>query len=240
MTTLTMATPTMIAGADPEALYRLMTWLSPAYPVGGFSYSHGLEHAVDTGAVRDRKSLVEFVETVLELGAGHADAALLAASWKAVRQDDPAALDRIADLADAWRGTAEMALESAAQGAAFLAATNAAWPAPALSSFAAKRRGLASYCVAVGVAAAEQGVALEAVLTAYLQAIVASLVSASLRLVPLGQRDGQATMAILRAPVARAVAAALATDPEDVGTAVPMLDLHSIRHETQYTRLFRS
>jgi urease accessory protein len=229
---------TMTTGTDAAALYRLMTWLSPAYPIGSFSYSHGLEMAVEEGAVRDRTTLVAYIESVLSCGAGHVDAALLAAAWRA--GGDPARLDEIADLADAWRGTAETALESGAQGAAFLRATNAAWPAPGLAAFTERRSAAASFSVAVGIAAAEQGVPLAAALTAFLQAFAANLVSAGVRLVPLGQTDGQATLAALEPVVAAAVETALAADLDAIGSAAPAIDLLSMRHETQYTRLFRS
>src|SRR3954453_14169341 len=105
-----MATAT--AMSNDAALYRLLAWLSPAYPIGGFSYSHGLEWAVEAGLVRDRATLVDWIKGILRHGAGRIDGALLAAAWRAARQDDAAALDAIAELAAAWRGSAETALES--------------------------------------------------------------------------------------------------------------------------------
>src|SRR6202040_3018030 len=113
----------MIMSTTEAALYRLMTWLSPAYPLGAFSYSHGLEYAVEAGLVADRESLREWVATAIGAGAGRGDAALAAAAVRAARADDRAALDEVSALAAAWRGTAETALESRAQGAAFLATT---------------------------------------------------------------------------------------------------------------------
>ena len=113
-----MATATTII-IEPGALHRLLAWLSPAYPVGGFSYSHGLEAAVEDGSVRDRAGLVAYVSAVLRAGAGRVDGALLAAAWRAAEAEDEAALDDTAELAAAWRGTAETALESLQQGAAF-------------------------------------------------------------------------------------------------------------------------
>jgi len=104
----------------PEAaLYRLLTWLSPSYPVGAFSYSHGLEYAIEAGLVRDRASLTDWTATVLQAGAGRSDGALFAAAWRAAQANDGDALDEIVELAAAWRGSAETALESAAQGVAF-------------------------------------------------------------------------------------------------------------------------
>ena len=222
------------------ALYRLMTWLSPAYPLGAFSYSHGLEYAVEVGLVTDRESLCDWVATAVGAGAGRSDGALLAAAWRAAAAGDRAALDDVAALAVAWRGTAETALESRAQGAAFLATTRAAWPHVLLDELSLRHRGEMALPVAVGVAAAVQDVPLAAALTAYLHAFAGNLVSAGVRLIPLGQSDGQRAVAALESVVADAVTAALATPLEEVGTAAPLLDWCSMRHETQYTRLFRS
>jgi urease accessory protein len=233
--------PAAIITMIPEAaLYRLMTWLSPSYPLGAFSYSHGLEYAVEAGRVRDRAGLRDWVATVIAAGAGRSDGALLAAAWCAAEAGDRAKLDEIVELALAWRGSAETALESRQQGAAFLAATRAAWPNPLLDALALRHRGEAALPVAVGVAAAAHGVPLAAVLTAYLHAFSGALVSAGQRLIPLGQSDGQAVIAALEPVVAAAAASVLATPLDEIGTAAPFIDWCSMRHETQYTRLFRS
>ena len=230
----------IIMSTTEAALYRLMTWLSPAYPLGAFSYSHGLEYAVEVGLVADRDSLQAWVATAVSAGAGRSDAALLVAAWRAARADDRAALDEVVALAAAWRGTAETALESRAQGAAFLATTRAAWPHVLLDALALRHRGELALPVAVGVAAAMQDVPLPAVLTAYLHALASNLVSAGVRLIPLGQSDGQLAIATLERVVAASAAGVLVRPLEDIGTAAPLLDWCSMRHETQYTRLFRS
>lgn len=223
------------------ALYRLLAWLSPSYPIGAFSYSHGIEAAIDAGLVRDRESLVAWIEGVLAHGTGRIDGALFAAAWRAASRGDDAALDEITDLAAAWRGTAEMALESRQQGASFLTITRMAWPDARLDAFAVRRDGQCALPVAVAVAAAWSGIGLEAALTGYLHAFVANLCSAAMRAIPLGQTDGQRALAGLETTVARAVAAALRVDAlEEIGTAAPLLDWCSMRHEIQYTRLFRS
>lgn len=222
------------------ALYRLMTWLSPSYPLGAFSYSHGLENAVESGLVRDRDTLVAFVATAVAAGAGRSDGALLAASWRAAAARDHAALDATAALAFAWRGTAETALECRAQGAAFLTTTRAAWPHPLLDELALRHRGELSLPVAVGAAAAAHEVPLAALLTAYLHAFAGALVSAGVRLIPLGQSDGQRAVAALAPVVATAAAQVLATPLDEIGTSAPIIERCSMRHETQYTRLFRS
>jgi len=222
------------------ALYRLMSWLTPAYPTGAFSYSHGLEYAVAAGLVRDRESLIDWVATAVASGAGKSDGALLAAAWRAATADDRDALDGAAELAAAWRGTAETALESRAQGAAFLSVTRTAWPHPLLDALALRHGGELALPVAVGAATAAQQVPLSAALTAYLHAFASNLVSAGMRLIPLGQSDGQRAIAALEAIVAATAEHVSKTPLERIGTAAPLLDWCSMRHETQYTRLFRS
>ncbi|CAA9281489.1 MAG: Urease accessory protein UreF [uncultured Acetobacteraceae bacterium] len=225
---------------EPAALYRLLAWLSPAYPVGGFSYSHGLEAAVEAGSVRDRAGLVGYVAAVLRAGTGRVDGALLAAAWRAAQDGDGPALDDAAALAAAWRGTAETALESLQQGAAFAAVTQAAWPEAHLAAFAARHPRRLSAAVAFGAAAGFHGVPLRPALAGWLGAFAANLVSAGVRLVPLGQTDGQIATAALHPVIEAAADVALVADLDRLGTATPTIDLLSMRHETQYTRLFRS
>lgn len=223
------------------ALYRLLLWMSPAYPIGGFSYSHGIEAAVEAGALRDADDLQDWVETVMTGGAGAIDAALFATAYRAAQANDQTALAEIADRADVWRGTEELALESSQQGASFLAISNAAWPMPAVAAFASARGGAAALPVSVAVTAAAHGVGLRPALQAYLTGFVANLVSAGLRAIPLGQTAAQIALARLEPAVTAAVEAGLAVaDLDEVGAAAPGLDLFSITHETQYTRLFRS
>ena len=230
-----MGRSTKTAMADP--LYRLLAWLSPAYPIGAFSYSHGVETAVEEGFIRDRASLVAWLESVLLQGTGAVDGALFAAAWRAAASEDWPAFDAVAERAAAWRGTMEMALESRQQGGSFLSITRTAWPHPDLENV----RDELALPVAVALAAAVHGIALESALGAYLHAFTANLISAAVRTVPLGQSDGQRALAGLEGVVHRAAEAAVAvSDLDEVGTATPLLDWCSLRHETQYTRLFRS
>lgn len=226
-----------------SALYRLMTWLSPAFPVGAFTYSHGIEYAVEAGLVSDRDSLARWITDILLHGSGGIDATFAGAAWVAVSSNDNGELARISKYAETYRGTAEMALESRAQGRAFLDAVRRAWPYPRLDSWtkelAAAERSPA-YPVAVGVAAALAGIPRDLTVTAYLHAFASNLVSAGVRLVPLGQSDGVAAMAALEPPVRTAAKDALTRDLDDIGTATVMVDWTSMQHETQYTRLYRS
>lgn len=226
-------------GASSQTLARLMLWLSPAYPVGGFSYSHGLEWTVEAGIVKDAATVGDWIEDVLVHGAGRTDAILLGEAWRALTAQDVPRFDAAAELAAALVPSAERRLETLAQGTAFLAATLAAWPKPKLAKLAENGRQIA-YPIAVGACAAVHGLPLVETAHAFIQAFAATLVSAGVRLIPLGQSDGLRVLARLEPLVARVVAAALAAPLDDVGGAAISVDISSMRHETQYTRLFRS
>ena len=224
---------------DSRALLRLHSWLSPSFPVGAFSYSHGIEFAVEDGLVRDAGTLTDWLSAVLQFGNGRNEAIFFAAAWRA----DGDARMAVAELAMAHRGTREFSLESTAQGEAFLKTVRAAWPHRALDDWAAvlSATGVAPVMpVAVAVVASVHGVDLRAALTLYLQAFAANLVSAAVRLIPLGQTDGQRVCARLEPVLIDCVDSALVADLDDIGTATPVVDWTSMRHETQHTRLFRS
>src|SRR5215470_17456173 len=175
--------------ADP--LYRLLAWLSPAYPIGAFSYSHGVETAVEEGFIMDRGSLVSWLQSVLLQGTAAVDGALFAAAWRAAVDADWPAFDSLAERAAAWRGSSEMALEARQQGGSFLSITRTAWPHAALDGAHERLAGELALPVAVALAAACHGIDIEAALQAYLHAFSANLISAAMRSVPLGQSDGQ-------------------------------------------------
>ncbi len=224
---------------DSRALLRLHGWLSPSFPVGAFSYSHGLEFAVEDGLVRDAGTLADWLSAILRYGNGRNEAIFFVAAWRADGADRMA----VAELAAAYRGTSELGLESTAQGQAFLKTVRAAWPHRALDDRADRlsAAGIVPVMpVAVAVVASMHGIDLRASLTLYLQAFAANLVSAAVRLIPLGQTDGQRVCARLEPVLIDAVDAALAADPDDIGTATPVVDWTSMQHETQHTRLFRS
>ena len=230
----------MTEAPQAPALYRLMAWLSPAYPVGAFSYSSGIEWAVEQGDIVDAETLKAWLSAMLAQGGGYCDAVLFAHAHRAVAAADDALLRDVAELAAAFAPTKERHLETTAQGNAFIAATRAAWPCAAIDALKACWDGPVAYPVAVAVAAAGHGVALAPALAAYLQAVIANWVSAGVRLVPLGQTDGQRVLAALEPVVAATATRALAASLDDLGSAAFRADLGSARHETQYTRLFRS
>ncbi len=217
-----------------------MAWLSPAYPVGAFSYSGGIEWAVEAGDIRDAETLRRWLAVLLGEGGGFSDAVFFVHAHRATAANDDAALRSVAELAAAFVPSKERFLETTAQGRAFLEVTRAAWPCPALTRFAAACDGPVALPVAVGVACAGHGVARDGALHAFVHALVANGISAGVRLVPLGQTDGQRVLAALEPAVAAAATRALATPLDEVGTCAFRADLASMRHETQYTRLFRS
>jgi urease accessory protein len=225
---------------DAAALYRLMAWLSPAYPVGAFSYSSGLEWAVESGDVTDAATLRDWLATVLRDGGAFCDAVFFVHAHRAVSAGDDPALVAVAELAAAFAPSKERHLETTAQGAAFIEATRKAWPCAALDRLPVAWDGPVAYPVAVAVASAGHGLALEPALHAFLHAVVSNLISAGVRLVPLGQSDGQRVLAALEPAVASTVSAALGMPLDDIGGAAFRADLASMHHETQYTRLFRT
>lgn len=231
---------TMADDAQAAELYRLMAWLSPSYPVGAFSYSSGIEWAVEAGDIKDAASLRAWLGVVIGEGGVLCDAVFLAHAYRSLADPSNDALRAVAELAAAFAPSKERHLETTAQGAAFIAATRAAWPCEALDRLAAAWDGPVAYPVAVGVAAAGHGIALEPALHAYLHAVAANLISAGVRLIPLGQSDGQRLLAALEPVVVAAAQKALATPLDQVGGAAFRADLASVLHETQYTRLFRS
>jgi len=223
-----------------SALYRLMAWLSPAYPIGAFSYSSGIEWAVEAGDITDAASFEDWLAVMIADGSGFCDAVFFAHAHRAVSRSDAGALRLVAELAAAFAPSKERHLETTAQGRAFLDATRAAWPTPALDCLLAISDGGVALPVAVGVASAGHAIALAPALRAYLHAFAANLVSAGVRLVPLGQTDGQRVLAALEPMVATTAERARTTALDDVGGAAFRADLAAMRHETQHTRLFRS
>lgn len=230
----------MLVGGGERALYRLMAWLSPAFPVGAFSYSSGIEWAVEAGDIADEASLQDWLGVMLSDGGGYCDAVLFAQAHRAALGDDDIALQDIAELAAAFAPSKERHLETTAQGNAFIEAARAAWGCLALDRLKSIWDGPVAYPVAVAVTAAGHGIAVEPALAAYLQALAANWVSAGVRLIPLGQTQGLRVVAALEPAVALTAHRALHATLDDLGSAAFRADLASARHETQYTRLFRS
>ncbi|WP_246682752.1 urease accessory protein UreF [Methylobacterium sp. WL9] len=219
---------------------RLMAWLSPTYPIGAFAYSHGLEWAVETGDIRDEASLSQWLDDVVERGAGRNDLILCAEAHRTASAGDAVGLAEVNDLALALAPSRELHLETSQQGRSFLDATLSAWPCTALDSVGAVLDGAVALPVAVGTASGAHGMARPPTLAAYGLAFVQNLVSAALRVAPVGQSAGTRIIARLAPRVAALAEAVQDLGLDGLGSATLRLDLGSFRHETQYSRIFRS
>lgn len=221
ITTNTITATIITPMTDLAALQNLFAWLSPAYPVGSFAYSHGIEQAIADGALTDSASVQGWIGDILTHGAGRNDAILLAHAWRG---------EDVADLALAFSGCAERRRETVEQGAAFAriaGAVDGALPA-------------GPYPVVVGQAAARAGAPLPETLVMFVQAFAGNLITACVKSVPLGQTEGQRILSALM-PVIRAVATDAETATlDDLGGACLRADLSAIRHETLEPRIYRT
>jgi urease accessory protein len=229
-----------ISEGEAAALYRLMTWLSPAFPVGAFSYSSGIEWAVEAGDIVDAASFGDWLSAMLNDGSGFCDGIFLCHAYRAVEAGDPCALRDTAELAAAFVPSRERQLETSTQGRAFIDIVRAAWSCDGLDQAIACCEGAIVYPVAVGLASAAHAIPLAPALHAFLHALLSNWISAGSRLIPLGQTDCQRLLARLEPVVAATAGSALGATLDDLGSATFRADLASLRHETQYTRLFRS
>jgi urease accessory protein len=224
-------------------MFRLAAWLSPAFPVGAYTYSSGLEFAVEEGLVSDAPSLETWLGGMFRFGAAAVDGGFFCIAHRAARFGNEDALAEVLEWADVLRPTAELALESAAQGEAFLKTMRAAWPHEGLETLASlctAQGRKPAYAVAAGAACGCHGLALETSVVALLHALAANLVSAAVRVIPLGQTDGQRVTAALEPAIAELAETVKDKALDELGAATPMVDWTSMRHETQHTRLFRS
>ena len=218
----------------------LLVWLSPSFPVGAFAYSHGLEWAVEAGDINNAATCESWISDLLVHGSGYNDAIIMAAAHRAITIRDRAALGEVAELAVAMQPSSERHLEAIAQGNAFLTAARAAWEVPSLAFLKSAWDGDVAYPVAVGALSAGHDIPLSTTLDAFLLAFSATLVSAAVRLGPIGQTDAQRILAALMPTIRKTAILASTSTLDDLGSAAFRSDLASLRHETQYTRLFRS
>jgi urease accessory protein len=224
----------------PDALYRLLLWLSPAYPVGAFAYSSGIEWAIEAGDINNVATLRDWLDAMLTLGSGFNDGVLFAQMHCAISRGDDAAAAEIAELAAAFVPSRERYEETTKLGRAFVEVTEAAWPCRALARLKDIWPGPIAYPIAVGTACAGHNVPLAPALHAFLTAIVANWISAGVRLIPLGHTDSQRLLQMLEPVVGETAQRAMTSGVDDLGSATFRADLAGIKHETQYTRLFRS
>ena len=219
-----------------SVILPLFAWLSPSYPVGCYAYSHALEWAVEAGDVSDETTLVAWLTDLLTLGLGRNDAILLSHAYRAVEQGHRRDLETVNELALALSPSAELYLETSQQGRSFLDATLAAWPSPHLPPL----EGDVAFPVAIGMAAAAHSVPLPITSQAYLFGLVQTLVSAAIRLAPIGQTGGIRVSAALAGTAQDIAHQGMSLTLDNIGGSTFRADLGSFHHENQYTRLFRS
>lgn len=233
-------------GTDAAALLPLLWLASPALPIGGFSYSDGLESSVERSFVASESEATAWLIEQLHLVQARADLAVVAQAVAAWRDGD---LARVRAL-NAWvlrtRETSELRLQAEQMGRSLLEwlrnqDAHAPAPAPARHS---QTQALAamdpSYPVAFALAASRSAASVRDIVTACAFAWAENMVQAALKAVPLGQNAGQRMLARLVQDIPAAVATALATDDDARQSFAPMLAILSAQHETQYSRLFRS
>lgn len=227
--------------SNPAALQKLVTWLSPAFPVGSFAWSAGLETAITDRRVTDSERLQNWIEGALAHGGIRTDAVLLAHAWRAVQNGGTvlgASRDELSDLADlllALTGSKERWMETTITGDSYARAVKF-WPSHVLELLPQP----CPYPIAVGALAAGHDIALADTLTAWLTATVHGQISVAVRLVPLGQTDGLRVLAALEPRVAALAASAATATLADLGAIAYAADIAQMRHETLEPRIFRS
>ena len=220
--------------------HLLFTWLSPAFPVGAFAYSHGLEMAAERKLVTSQSQLQNWLSILITQGSLKNDLLLLAHAHRASHAADENGLVDVNALALALQPSAERYLESTQQGGSFLIAVAAAWPIAALIASHKIITQDVAYPVAVGIASAAHAIPLPPTLQAFAFAFVTNLTSAAIRLGIVGQTGAQAIIAALAPALHDAAVRAEQGTLEAIGSATFSADLCSLEHETQYSRLFRS
>jgi len=222
------------------ALTRLLQIASPALPVGAFSYSQGLEWAIEEGTVRDEVSALAWIGDLLEHNLGRFEAPLLARLIAAWRRDDLDAVRELNALYLASRESAELRAETLQMGYSFVRLLRELGDFPADTLAALDALGETSFPAAWSAAAARWEIDAETALTAWLWAWAENQAMAALKAVPLGQSAGQRILLALGARLPAIARRALALEPEAWSNLAPGFALASCRHETQYSRLFRS
>jgi urease accessory protein len=240
ITITVMATNAKTKAESANSALPLLAWLSPAFPVGSFAYSHGIEWAFESSDVTNAQSTENWIADLIECGGPWSDAVLLACAHRAVSAKELDTLKDVAEFAAALSPSKERKLETMAQGEAFMNTVSAAWSNKSFEKALAAIGKEVAYPVAVGVASAAHEISLRVTLESYLLAVVSNFVSAAVRLIPLGQTDGTKIVARLTLCVREIAGRAEKSTLDDVGGAAIRSDIASMKHETQYTRLFRS
>ena len=241
----------MTTSMSQSAIYRLLTFLSPAFPIGAFTYSHGLEQVIDAGGVGNAEELQSWLKDILTHGAGRSDAILMSQTYRAAVAGSHDGVQELAELGLALQPSKERHLETSAQGTAFIDTVLASWPPGAQTAAGSVFTRLTigntgthltewPYPAALGLVCAAHELPEDASLTAFLHSFAANLISVAVRAVPLGQNEGQRVLAALEPVLSKITAEAMDAGLDDLGTSTFLADIASMAHETQYSRLFRS
>jgi urease accessory protein len=229
----TSTTTTTATGID-AALLQLIWLASPALPVGGFSYSEGLEAAVDAGLVRDEATAADWLADQLHLGLARSDLAVLAQAVDAWRRGDSGRIRALDQWVLQTRETAELRQQTEQMGRSLVEWLKAVHPQQVPAAPAP------TYPVAFGRAASAGAAAPRDILLAFAFGWAENMMQAAIKSVPLGQSAGQRILLRLAAEIPAAVDLALALGDDERQAFTPMLAILSAQHETQYSRLFRS
>ena len=229
--------PASVPGVEPLAQLRLLQLVSPALPTGGFTYSQGLEYAVEAGWVHDVASLQDWLAGLIEDAIAYLEIPVLARLYHACAKQDTATLDQWGRYLLATRETFELRLEEQQRARALtrllidLGISNTQ-----------KLQAVMEQCQAApyALAASSWGISLHEAALGYAWNWLENMVIAAVKLIPLGQTDGQRVQLLLAETLAGAVQHGLAVPDDDIGASAPAMALASSLHETQYTRLFRS
>lgn len=232
MITRMIIATTITMNSDHRSILRLMAWLSPVFPIGGFAYSSGLEGAVHDNAVSSEDDLKQWILDLLVYGSNWNDAVLFAATWRHVQKGEN--IDELIALSEAMAGTRERHLETMAQGSAFLTA---------IVEWDEGFTNLPKQCalpLAIAVRCADAEIALVPALATYLQAFVSNQLQAAIRLSIIGQSGAAKLLAQLEGSILDLAEKAAVSDLDDLGSFTLHADILSMRHETQESRIFRS
>jgi urease accessory protein len=218
----------MAITTEPRQLLQLLAFMSPAFPIGSFAYSHGLEWAIDDGAVTSAEDVRRWIESLLVHGSGWNDALLFAAAFDA----NHVARQEIDELALALAASRERALETSDLGQSFAKAT--------ATLLTEEAKDFQTYPVAVSAACGDAGIGKHAALLAFLQAFSNNLIAVAVRLIPIGQTKGLEVMRDLMPIITETARRAMASSLGDLGSSTLLSDIAAMKHETQYSRVFRS
>lgn len=228
---------TAITIIEPLALLRLMQLVSPALPIGAFNFSQGMEFAVEAGWINSEEDAYRWISGAARRGVGGMDLPMLARLCEAWQQDDAQRAKRLSRELIASRESCELREEDRHLGRS-LARVLAGLDMPGAQEW--QRSDEATLAALFAFAAVRSGVPPQATCAGYLWAWCENQVLAAVKLVPLGQSAGQRVLERLRQEIPGICREALAMQDEEIGVATPGLGIASMRHETQYTRLFRS